>query len=97
MRRGTSILAGTAAADGEKEVLCLGRLGPCSPALSSNDHRRKRWLGRSAARKRRCDWVVAFGFVSRGVACSAVSAGSEGLSRFAVLVFLLREGKVAVL
>jgi len=41
--------------------------GPCSPALSSNGHRRKRWLGRGVARKRRRDWSVAFGVVTRGV------------------------------
>jgi len=41
-------------------VLCSGQLGPCSPALSSNVHRRKRWTGRGAARKRRRDGAVVF-------------------------------------
>jgi hypothetical protein len=44
-----------------------GLLGPCSPALSSNGHRRKRWSDRSVARKRRYGWAVAFGVSSCGV------------------------------
>lgn len=75
-------------------VLCSGQLGPCSPALSSNVHRRKRWTGRGVARKRRRDGAVVF------VRCFAASlqrreARSEGLSRLVALAILLREGKSA--
>lgn len=40
-------------AAGVKWVLCSRLFGPCSPSPSSNGHRRKRWSGRGAARKRR--------------------------------------------
>jgi hypothetical protein len=49
------------------KILRSGLPGPCSPALSSNGHRRKRWSGRGVARKRRRGWSVAFGVAVRGM------------------------------
>jgi hypothetical protein len=49
------------------EILRSELFGPCSPSLSSNDHRRKRWSGRGAARKRRYDRSMTFGVVFHGV------------------------------
>jgi len=95
MRRGTStlvVLRQQAAGGG---VLHSGRLGPCSPALSSNDHRRKRWPGRGVARKRRRVRAVVFEVVISRRACNVGRASSEGLSRLVALVILLRQGKVA--
>jgi len=70
MRRGAfaHVVLRQQAAGGE--VLRSERLGSCSPALSSNGHRRKRCSGRGVARKRRRDWSVAFG----GRACDALAA-----------------------
>jgi len=84
-----------AAGGGTGRSLCSELLGPCSPALFSNGHRRKRWSGRGVARKRRVDRGVAFGVSPSGDACSIARSAPEGLSRFAALVILLREGKVA--
>jgi len=81
----------------EREVLCSGRLGPCSPALSSNGLRRKRRTDRGVARKRRPDRTMAFEVVLRGALVSTVRAPSKGLSRLAAPVLLLRKGKVVAL
>jgi len=61
MRRGTFTLAVLRQQAARGRVLRSGQLGPCSPALSSNGHRRKRWSDRGVARKRRRDRAVAFG------------------------------------
>jgi hypothetical protein len=49
-----------AAGGGEGKVLRSRRLGPRSPVLSSNGHRRKRWSDQGVARKRRFGRTVAF-------------------------------------
>jgi len=81
----------------EREILCSGRLGPCSPALSSNGLRRKRGTDRGVARKRRPDRTMVFEVVLRGALVSTVRAPSEGLSRLAAPVILPRRGKVVAL
>jgi len=81
----------------EREILCSGRLGPCSLALSSNGLRRKRGTDRGVARKRRPDRTMAFEVVLRGALVSTVRAPSKGLSRLAAPVLLLRKGKVVAL
>lgn len=96
MRRGTSTLVVLRQQAAGGEVLHSGRLGPCSPAPSSDGHRRKRWSGRGVARKRRR--VRAVVFEGRSLAASLQRRGelpSEGLSRLVALVILLRQGKVA--
>jgi hypothetical protein len=74
MRRGTSthVVLRQQAAGGE--VLHLGRLGPCSPAPSSDGHRRKRWSGRGVARKRRRVRAGVFEVVVSRRACNVVGA-----------------------
>jgi len=96
MRRGIFAPSRSAAAGGnEGKVLCSERLGPCSPALSSNGYRRKRWSGRGVARKRRRDWAVVSGVVILRCVLQRRRPASEGLSRLVALAILLREGKVA--
>jgi len=76
VRRGTFtlvVLRQQAAGGG---VLRSGRLGPPSPALSSNGHRRKRWSDQGVARKRRHDRAVAF-----GVSLCGALAATYGRSR----------------
>jgi len=67
MRRGafTLVVLRQQAAGGK--ILRSGLLGPCSPALSSNGHRRKRWSDRGVARKRRPDRAVILGATFCGV------------------------------
>jgi hypothetical protein len=67
MRRGifAHVVLRQQAAGGK--ILRSELLGPCSPALSSNGRRRKRWSGRGVARKRRRDRSVTFGVVLYGV------------------------------
>jgi len=77
MRRGTFTLVVLRQQAVRGEVLRSGRLGPCSPALSFNGHRRKRWSDRGVARKRRRDRTVAFG-VSL---CGALAATHGRLRR----------------
>lgn len=76
MRRGIPPTPSLRQQGGSRGILYLGHLGPCSPALSSNSYRRKRWLGRGAARKRRHDRAVVFGVVIFGVL--AASKGGVG-------------------
>jgi len=55
-----------------------GLLGPCSPALSSNGHRRKRWSDRSVARKRRSDRARVFEVLSGGVLAASLGRLRKG-------------------
>jgi len=77
----------------EREILCSGRLGPCSPALSSNGLRRKRGTDRGVARKRRPDRAMAFEVVLRGALVRTVRAPSKGLSRLAAPVLFFERGR----
>jgi len=87
----------TAAAVAIGGNLRSGLFGPCSPALSSNGHRRKRWSGRGAARKRRSDRSMAFevvfaallqrresGFGRAVAARGSRDSSSRGEGRYAV-------------
>jgi len=59
-------------------VPCSELLGPCSPALFSNGHRRKRWSDRGVARKRRVDREMAFGVSLSGVLASSLGRFRKG-------------------
>jgi len=76
MRRGTFTLVVLRQQAAGGRVLRSGRLGPPSPALSSNGHRRKRWSDRGVARKRRRDRAIAF-----GVSLCGALAATYGWSR----------------
>jgi hypothetical protein len=60
-------------------VLRSGLLGPRSPALFSNGHRRKRWSDQGVARKRRFGRRVAFEVSSHGVLAALWGVAPEGL------------------
>jgi len=95
VRRGTfaHVVLRQQAAGGE--VLRSELLGPCSPAPLSNGHRQA--MVGSRRRPQAASRLVG-GSRDRlwRRACSAVCAVSGGLSRLAVFVILLREGKGAV-
>jgi len=95
-RRGTVTFVVPAAAGGGGKVPRSELLGPCSPALFSNGHRRKRWSDRGVARKRRVDRRAAFGVSALRRSCDVAGPAPEGLITVRrPLVILLREGKVA--
>jgi hypothetical protein len=60
MRKGTFAFVVLRQQAPRGRVLRSELLGPRSPALFSNGHRRKRWSDRGVARKRRSDREAAF-------------------------------------
>jgi hypothetical protein len=93
MRRGT-FARGLCGSRGQKgEVLHSGRLGPCSPALSSNTHCRKRCVGLGVARKRRQGRTVVSGSASCNVLAALCDRRRKGCRGSRHSSPLLREGK----
>jgi len=95
MRKGTFALVVLRQQASGGRVLRSELLGPRSPALFSNGHRRKRWLHRGVARKRRSGRRAVFEVSVCGALAAPQSLAPKGLSRLAALVILLREGKGA--
>jgi hypothetical protein len=77
LRRGTLALVVLRQQAAGGRVLRSALLGPRSPALSSNGHRRKRWSDRSVARKRRSGRRMAFEVSF----CGALAASSSRLRK----------------